>query len=107
LGATKFEVIKDVIFPYSKVGIIGSIILSLGRALGETMAVAFLIGAVYQLPEKITDPTISIPVAMAVNFGEASGLGESALFYLGLILFVFSFGVISFAKFYFLKRNKG
>ena len=107
LGATKFEVIKDVIFPYSKVGIIGSIILSLGRALGETMAVAFLIGAVYQLPEKITDPTISIPVAMAVNFGEAAGLGESALFYLGLILFVFSFAVISLAKFYFLKRNKG
>lgn len=107
LGATKFEVIKDVIFPYSKVGIIGSIILSLGRALGETMAVAFLIGAVYNLPEKITDPTISIPVAMAVNFGEAAGLGESALFYLGLILFVLSFGIISFAKFYFLKRNKG
>ena len=107
LGATKFEVIKDVIFPYSKVGIIGSIILSLGRALGETMAVAFLIGAVYQLPEKITDPTISIPVAMAVNFGEAAGLGESALFYLGLILFVFSFAVISLAKFYFLKRNRG
>jgi len=106
LGATKFEVIKDVIFPYSKVGIIGSIILSLGRALGETMAVAFLIGAIYNIPEHITDPTISIPVAMAVNFGEASGLGESALFYLGLILFVFSFGLISFAKFYFLKRNK-
>ncbi len=107
LGATKFEVIKDVIFPYSKVGIIGSIILSLGRALGETMAVAFLIGAVYRLPHEITDPTISIPVAMAVNFGEAAGLGESALFYLGLILFVFSFAVISLAKFYFLKRNKG
>ena len=106
LGATKFEVVKDVIFPYSKVGIIGSIILALGRALGETMAVAFLIGAVYSLPEKITDPTISIPVAMAVNFGEASGLGESALFYLGLILFVMSFAVISLAKFYFLKRVK-
>jgi len=106
LGATKFEVTKDIIFPYSKVGIIGSIILALGRALGETMAVAFLIGAVYSLPEKITDPTISIPVAMAVNFGEASGLGENALFYLGLILFVLSFGIISFAKFYFLKRVK-
>jgi len=106
LGATKFEVVKDVIFPYSKVGIIGSIILALGRALGETMAVAFLIGAVYSLPEKITDPTISIPVAMAVNFGEASGLGESALFYLGLILFILSFAIISFAKFYFLKRVK-
>ena len=106
LGATKFEVVKDVIFPFSKVGIIGSIILALGRALGETMAVAFLIGAVYSLPETITDPTISIPVAMAVNFGEASGLGESSLFYLGLVLFILSFAVISFAKFYFLKRTK-
>ena len=106
LGATKFEVIKDIIFPFSKVGIIGSIILALGRALGETMAVAFLIGSIFVLPQKITDPTISIPVAMANNFGEASGLGESALFYLALILFVISFAIISFAKFYFLKRVK-
>ena len=106
LGATKFEVIKDVIFPYSKVGIIGSIILALGRALGETMAVAFLIGSIFVLPDAINSPTISIPVAMANNFGEASGLGESALFYLALILFVISFGVISLAKFYFLKKAK-
>ncbi len=106
LGATKFEVIKDIIFPFSKVGIIGSIILALGRALGETMAVAFLIGSVFVLPQKITDPTISIPVAMANNFGEASGLGESALFYLALILFVISFAIISLAKFYFLKKAK-
>jgi len=106
LGATKFEVIKDIIFPYSKVGIIGSVILALGRALGETMAVAFLIGSIFVLPHKITDPTISIPVAMANNFGEASGLGESALFYLALILFVISFIIISIAKFYFLKKAK-
>jgi phosphate transport system permease protein len=104
LGATKFEVIKDIIFPYSRTGIIGSIILALGRALGETMAVAFLIGSIFSLPSAINDPTISIPVAMANNFGEASGLGESALFYLALILFVISFGVISIAKFYFLKK---
>lgn len=104
LGATKFEVIKDIIFPYSKVGIIGSIILALGRALGETMAVAFLIGSIFVLPSKITDPTISIPVAMANNFGEASGLGESSLFYLALILFIISFVIISIAKFYFLKK---
>ncbi len=104
LGATKFEVIKDIIFPFSKVGIIGSIILALGRALGETMAVAFLIGSIFVLPQKITDPTISIPVAMANNFGEASGLGESALFYLALILFIISFAIISIAKFYFLKK---
>ena len=104
LGATKFEVIKDIIFPYSKTGIIGSIILALGRALGETMAVAFLIGSIFVLPTAINSPTISIPVAMANNFGEASGLGESALFYLALILFVISFAVISVAKFYFLKK---
>jgi len=105
LGATKFEVIKDIIFPYSRTGIIGSIILALGRALAETMAVAFLIGSIFALPQAINDPTISIPVAMANNFGEASGLGESALFYLALILFAISFGVISLAKFYFLKKR--
>lgn len=104
MGATKFEVIKDVIFPYSKAGIIGSIILALGRALGETMAVAFLIGSVFELPKNITDPTISITVAMANNFGEASGLTLNALFYLSLILFVISFGIISLAKFYFLRK---
>jgi len=106
LGATKFEVIKDIIFPYSKVGIIGSVILALGRALGETMAVAFLIGSVFVLPNAINSPTISIPVAMANNFGEASGLGESALFYLAFILFIISFSIISIAKFYFLKRER-
>jgi len=106
LGATKFEVIKDIIFPFSKTGIIGSIILALGRALGETMAVAFLIGSIFVLPTAINSPTISIPVAMANNFGEANGLGESALFYLALILFIISFGIISIAKFYFLKKAK-
>ncbi len=106
MGATKFEVIKDIIFPYSKVGIIGSIILALGRALGETMAVAFLIGSIFTLPSSITDPTISIPVAMANNFGEAAGLGESSLFYLALILFIISFAIISIAKLYFLRGAK-
>lgn len=106
LGATKFEVIKDIIFPYSKVGIIGSIILALGRALGETMAVAFLIGSIFSLPTSINSPTISIPVAMANNFGESEGIGESSLFFLALILFIISFAVISIAKFYFLRGNK-
>ena len=104
LGATKFEVIKDVIFPYSKKGIIGSIILALGRALGETMAVAFLIGSVFVMPHKLNDPTISIPVAMANNFGEATGLTLSSLFYLAFLLFIISFVVISVAKFYFLRK---
>ncbi len=106
MGATKFEVIKDVIFPYAKKGIMGSIILALGRALGETMAVAFVIGGVFNFPHKLTDPTVSIPVVLANNFAESSGLSLAALFYLALILFVISFIVIFFAKFYFLRENK-
>jgi len=106
IGATKFEVIKDVVMPYSKGGIIGSIILSLGRALGETMAVAFLIGSVMSIPNKITDPTTSIPVLLANNFAEAQDLELSSMYYLALILFVVSFSVIALAKFYFLGRKK-
>ncbi|MDD2357292.1 MAG: phosphate ABC transporter permease subunit PstC [Thiovulaceae bacterium] len=105
LGATKFEVIKDIIFPYSKAGIIGSVILALGRALGETMAVAFLIGSVFSLPTSLTSPTVSIPVAMANSFGEATGMKTSALFYLAFLLFIISFAVISIAKFYFLRKD--
>ncbi len=105
MGATKFEVIKDVVMPYAKTGIIGSIILALGRALGETMAVAFLIGSVMRLPHRITDPTTSIPVLLANNFAEAEDLELSSMFYLALILFVVSFIIISAAKFYFLGRR--
>lgn len=105
MGATKFEVIKDVVMPYSKGGIIGSIILALGRALGETMAVAFLIGSVMSIPSRITDPTTSIPVLLANNFSEAQDLEISSMYYLALILFVVSFIIISVAKFYFLGRK--
>ena len=105
MGATKFEVIKDVVMPYSKGGIIGSIILALGRALGETMAVAFLIGSIMSIPSKITDPTTSIPVLLTNNFSEAQGLEISSMYYLALILFVVSFVIISVAKFYFLGRK--
>jgi len=105
MGATKFEVIKDVVMPYSKGGIIGSIILALGRALGETMAVAFLIGSVMSIPSKITDPTTSIPVLLANNFSEAMDLEMSSMYYLALILFIVSFAIISVAKFYFLGRK--
>lgn len=106
IGATKFEVIKDVVMPYAKGGIIGSVILSLGRALGETMAVAFLIGSVMTLPKHITDPSTSIPVLLANNFAEAQDLEMSSMYYLALILFVVSFGIITFAKFYFFGRKK-
>jgi len=106
VGATRFEVTKDIIFPYAKTGILGSIIISLGRALGETMAVAFVIGGVYKLAEHLTDPTISIPVALANNFAESSGLSLAALYYLAFILFVVSFVVIFLAKEFLLRRSK-
>jgi len=105
MGATKFEVIKDVVMPYSKGGIIGSIILALGRALGETMAVAFLIGSVMHTVGNVTDPTTSIPVLLANNFAEAEDLEMSSMYFLALILFIVSFAIISTAKFYFLGRN--
>lgn len=105
MGATKYEVIKDVIMPYSKGGIIGSIILALGRALGETMAVAFLIGSVMSTAKHMTDPTTSIPVLLANNFAEAQDLEMSSMYYLALILFIVSFVIISTAKFYFLGRT--
>jgi len=106
MGATKLEVIKDVVFPYAKSGIIGSVILSFGRAMGETMAVAFVIGGVYQFVGSVTDPTNSIPVVLANSFAESSGLSLSVLFYLALILFIMSFLVIAVAKHYFLRRKK-
>jgi len=105
MGATKFEVIKDVVMPYARGGIIGSIILALGRALGETMAVAFLIGSVMSIPSKITDPTTSIPVLLANNFAEAQDLEMSSMYYLALILFIVSLVIISVAKFYFLGKK--
>ncbi len=105
MGATTFEVVKDVVMPYAKGGIIGSIILALGRALGETMAVAFLIGSVLKFPSKITDPTTSIPVLLANNFSEAQDLELSSMYLLALLLFVVSFIIISLAKFYFLGRG--
>ena len=105
MGATKFEVIKDVIMPYSKRAIIGSVILALVRAIGETMAVAFLLGSIMRFPHKITDPTTSIPVLLANNFSEAQDLELSSMFYLALILFALSFAVISLAKFYFLRKD--
>lgn len=107
LGATKWDVIKNVIMPYAKAGIIGSIILALGRAIGETMAVTFVMGNAHRIPDAITDPATSIPVTLANEFTEAdSDLYYSALFYLALILFMISFVIIAFAKFYFLRKAR-
>jgi phosphate transport system permease protein len=105
LGGTQWDVIKDVIIPYAKAGIIGSLILALGRAIGETMAVTFVMGNVHHTPNSIMDPTTSIPVTLANEFTEAdSSLYFSSLFGLALTLLVMSFVVIAIAKFYFLRK---
>ncbi len=107
LGGTKWDVIKDIIIPYAKAGIIGSFILALGRAIGETMAVTFVMGNVHNISLDITPPATSIPVTLANEFNEAdSGLYYSSLFELSLLLLIISFTIISIAKFYFLRRKR-
>ncbi|MDD5372409.1 MAG: phosphate ABC transporter permease subunit PstC [Sulfurimonas sp.] len=107
LGGTKWDVIKDIIIPYAKAGIIGSFILALGRAIGETMAVTFVMGNVHKISADLTEPATSIPVTLANEFAEAdSTLYYSSLFELSLFLLVISFTIISIAKFYFLRRKR-
>jgi phosphate transport system permease protein len=105
LGATKWDTIKSVIIPYAKAGILGALILALGRAIGETMAVTFVMGNVHKIPTSITAAATSIPVTLANEFTEASSpLYYSSLFYLAFILFVISFVVIAAAKFLFFRK---
>ncbi len=107
LGGTKWDVIRDIVIPYAKAGIIGSLILALGRAVGETMAVTFVMGNVHKFSWDITQPSTSIPVTLANEFTEADGdLYFSSLFELALVLMVMSFVVIAVSKFYFLRRTK-
>ncbi len=99
MGATKWEVIKDVIIPYSKKGIMGGIIIAMGRALGETMAVAFVLGDKHSLPISLIKPATSITVTLANEFTEAyTKLYLSSLFYLALLLFAMSLVVLAVAK---------
>ncbi|NPA32521.1 MAG: phosphate ABC transporter permease subunit PstC [Aquificae bacterium] len=105
MGATKWEVIKDVVIPYAFPGIVGGAILSVGRALGETMAVAFLTGNVHQIPKSLLDQFTTITVTIANEFTEAdTDLYLSSLYFLALILFVMSFMLLVFSKFFIFKR---
>jgi phosphate transport system permease protein len=107
LGGTKWDVVKDIVIPYAKAGIIGSLILALGRAIGETMAVTFVMGNVHNISLDLTAPATSIPVTLANEFTEAdTELYFSSLFELSLILLVISFTIIAIAKFYFLRRKR-
>lgn len=107
LGGTKWDVIKDVVIPYAKAGIIGSMILAFGRAIGETMAVTFVMGNVHKISTDITAPATSIPVTLANEFTEAdTDLYFSSLFELALILLIISFTIIAVSKFFFLRKAR-
>lgn len=108
IGCTTWEVIRNIVLPYTKNGVIGGIMLGLGRALGETMAVTFVIGNTYQLDSfSLFMPGNSITSALANEFAEAeSGLHTSALMELGLILFAITFVVLSLSKLMISRLNK-
>ena len=107
IGTTQWEVVKDVILPYSKLGVFGGIALSLGRALGETMAVAFVLGNNHQITSSLFQAAATITVSLANEFTEAdSDMYLSSLFYLALVLFVLSFVVLAIAKFFLLKAER-
>ncbi len=98
LGGTTWEVMWRVVLPFTKNGVIGGIMLGLGRALGETMAVTFVIGNAFNLPQSIFAPSNSIASALANEFNEAGGIQKAALLELGLILFLITTVVLAFSK---------
>jgi len=108
IGCTTWEVMWKVVLPYTKSGVMGGVMLGLGRALGETMAVTFVIGNTNLLNDvSLFSPGNSITSALANEFGEASpGLHTSALMELGLILFVITFIVLALSKLMLLRLEK-
>ncbi len=111
IGCTTWEVIWRIVLPFTKNGVIGGVMLGLGRALGETMAVTFIIGNTYQLDSiSLYMPGNSITSALANEFAEAeTGLHVAALMELGLILFVITFIVLAASKFMIMRlaKNEG
>ncbi len=105
LGATRYEVVRDITLPYAKSGIIAGVILSLGRALGETMAVTMLIGNNNKIPANILSPANTMSSVIANEFNEAgSGLHSGSLIMLGLILLVIT-ALINFIGKYIIKKT--
>ncbi len=100
LGSTTWEVVWKVVLPYTKTGVVGGIMLGLGRAIGETMAVTFVIGNFNQLNSlSLFEAANSITSALANEFGEAApGLHQASLIYLGLVLFLITFVVLAISK---------
>jgi phosphate transport system permease protein len=99
VGATTYEVVRNIVLPFTRVGVVGGIMLGLGRALGETMAVTFVIGNAYRIKASLLAPGTTISATLANEFTEAIGdLYTSSLFALGFILFVITFIVLAIAK---------
>ena len=109
LGATTWEVVSTVVLPYTKAGVIGGIMLGLGRAIGETMAITFVIGNFNQLDSlSLFQAANSITSALANEFAEAGeGLHQGALMYLGLVLFFITFVILSLSKLLLSQLRKG
>ncbi|HLR29463.1 MAG TPA: phosphate ABC transporter permease subunit PstC [Paenalcaligenes sp.] len=106
LGSTIWEVMWKVVLPFTRNGVIGGIMLGLGRALGETMAVTFVIGNAFQLPSSLFSPSNSIASALANEFNEAGGLQKAALLELGLMLFLITAVVLALSKFLVMRLAK-
>ena len=98
LGCTTWEVVRYIVLPYTQKGVIGGIMLGLGRALGETMAVTFVIGNSQRISESLFAPGTSIASTLANEFGEADDFHLATLFALGFLLFVITFVVLGIAK---------
>jgi phosphate transport system permease protein len=106
LGCTTWEVVRRIVLPYTQKGVVGGIMLGLGRALGETMAVTFVIGNSQKISTSLFAPGTSIASTLANEFGEADDLHLSALFALGLLLFVITLLVLGMAKYMILRSEK-
>ena len=98
LGSTKWEVSWDIVLPYTRSAVIGGIFLGLGRALGETMAVAFVIGNSTRFTASLLEPGTTIAALIANDFGEATETYRSALLLLGFVLFIVTFVVLAIAR---------
>jgi phosphate transport system permease protein len=107
LGCTTWEVVWRIVLPYTKVGVVGGIMLGLGRAMGETMAVTFVIGNAHRITTSLLAPGTTISSALANEFTEASGATyQSSLIALGLILFVITFFVLAAAKYMLIRMQR-
>jgi len=107
IGCTTWEVIRSVVIPYTRVGLLGGVMLGLGRALGETMAVTFVIGNAHRISASILAPGTTISATIANEFTEATGdLYTSSLIALGLILFIITFIVLALARLLLMRLEK-